>query len=51
MRGKAEYSNDRWTFYGDNAFMAIVRCDDPEGLKKEFAKRGVEAETHFKNAI
>jgi dTDP-4-amino-4,6-dideoxygalactose transaminase len=38
-------------FYGDNAFMAIVRCDDPEGLKKEFAKRGVETETHFKNAI
>lgn len=38
-------------FYGDNAFMAIVRTEDPEGLKKEFAKRGVETETHFKHYI
>ena len=38
-------------FYGDNAFMAIVRTDDPAALKAEFAKRGVETETHFKNAI
>lgn len=37
--------------YGDNAFMAIVRTDDPAALKSEFAKRGVETETHFKNAI
>ena len=36
---------------GDNAFMAIVRTEDPEGLKKEFAKRGVETETHFKHCI
>lgn len=36
---------------GDNAFMAIVKCENPEGLKKEFANRGVETETHFKNAI
>lgn len=38
-------------FYGDNAFMAIVRTDDPAALKAEYAKRGVETETHFKNAI
>ena len=38
-------------FYGDNAFMAIVKCEDPAALKAEFAKRGVETETHFKNAI
>jgi dTDP-4-amino-4,6-dideoxygalactose transaminase len=38
-------------FYGENGFMAIVRCENTEGLKKEFAKRGVETETHFKNAI
>lgn len=38
-------------FAGDNAFMAIVRTEDPEGLKKEFAKRGVETETHFKHCI
>lgn len=37
--------------YGDNAFMAIVRTDDPDTLKKEFTKRGVETATHFKNAI
>ena len=36
---------------GDNAFMAIVKCEDPAALKAEFAKRGVETETHFKNAI
>lgn len=38
-------------FYGDNAFMAIVRTEDPAALKAEYAKRGVETETHFKNAI
>lgn len=38
-------------FYGENGFMAIVRTEDPEGLKKEFAKRGVETETHFKHCI
>ena len=38
-------------FYGDNAFMAIVRTEDPAALKAEFAAKGVEAETHFKNAI
>ena len=38
-------------FYGDNAFMAIVRTEDPAALKAEFAAKGVETETHFKNAI
>ena len=38
-------------FYGDNAFMAIVKCDNPEELKKEFANRGVDTETHFKHCI
>ena len=38
-------------FYGDNAFMAIVKCDDPEELKKEYAKKGIETETHFKHCI
>lgn len=36
---------------GENAFMAIVKCDDPAALKAEYAKRGVETATHFKNAI
>lgn len=36
---------------GDNAFMAVVRTDDPEALKKDFADRGVETETHFKHCI
>lgn len=38
-------------FYGDNAFMAIVKYDDPSALQKQYAKRGVETATHFKNAI
>lgn len=38
-------------FYGDNAFMAIVQTEDPMALQKEYAKRGVETATHFKNAI
>lgn len=38
-------------FYGDNAFMAIVRTDEPVALKAEYAAKGVETETHFKNAI
>ena len=39
------------SFYGDNAFMAIVKCDDPSALQKQYAERGVETATHFKNAI
>ncbi len=38
-------------FYGENGFMAIVRTEDPEGLKAEFAAKGVETETHFKHCI
>lgn len=36
---------------GDNAFMLVARCENPEELKKWFAERGVETETHFKHAI
>lgn len=36
---------------GENAFMAVVKCEDPEALKKEFATRGIETETHFKHCI
>ena len=42
---------NRQCFIGSNAFMAIVRCDDPDALQKEFAQQGVETATHFKNAI
>jgi dTDP-4-amino-4,6-dideoxygalactose transaminase len=38
-------------FYGDNGFMAIVRTENPEELKKEFAAKGIETETHFKHCI
>lgn len=38
-------------FYGENAFMAIVKCEDPIALQKEFAAKGVETETHFKHCI
>ena len=36
---------------GDNAFMLIARCENPEELKMWFANRGVETETHFKHTI
>lgn len=36
---------------GANAFMVVVRTDDPEELKRNFAKRGIETETHFAHAI
>lgn len=36
---------------GENAFMAVVRCEEPEALKKMLAKRGIETETHFKHCI
>lgn len=36
---------------GENAFMTIVKCDDPEKLKKEFAAKGIETATHFAHAI
>ena len=48
--GKWSMENGK-CFAGENAFMAIVRTEDPVALQKEFAKRGVETATHFKNAI
>ncbi len=36
---------------GENAFMLIAKMQNPEALKKWFATRGVETETHFKHAI
>lgn len=36
---------------GSNAFMAVMRCENPEALKKEFAARGIETETHFKHCV
>jgi hypothetical protein len=47
---QSKISNSQYMI-GSNAFMAIVRTEDPEGLQKEYAKRGVETATHFKNAI
>lgn len=47
---QSKISNSQYMI-GSNAFMAIVRTEDPEELKKEFAKRGVETETHFKHCI
>jgi len=38
-------------FYGDNAFMAIVRTDDPAALQKQYASRGIETATHFNRCI
>ena len=39
------------SFYGENAFMTIMRTEDPIALKATYAAKGVETETHFKNAI
>lgn len=41
---------DEWLM-GDNAFMLIARCENPEELKMWFANRGVETATHFVHAI
>ena len=41
---------DEW-LVGENAFMLIARCENPEELKKWFAERGVETATHFAHAI
>jgi len=38
-------------FYGDNAFMAIIKCDDPIALQKQYAARGIETATHFNRCI
>ena len=36
---------------GDNAFMAIVRTEDPIALQREYAKFDIETATHFVHAI
>lgn len=41
---------DEW-IVGENAFMAVARCKNPNELKKWYAKRGIETETHFKHAL
>lgn len=38
-------------FYGDNGFMAIIKCNNPEVLEGKFFAKGIETATHFKNAI
>lgn len=42
--------NGEW-MVGENAFMAVVRTDNPMALQKQYAKRGIETETHFKHCI
>ena len=36
---------------GENAFMAVVQCEDPMALKASYATKGIETETHFKHCI
>lgn len=38
-------------FYGDNAFMAILRTEDPAALKTSYAAKDIETETHFSRCI
>ena len=40
---------DVW--YGENAFMLIARCKDPQQVQTYFAQHGVETATHFAKAI
>ncbi len=43
--------NVQSAWYGENAFMLIVKTTDIEKLKEYFLRKGIETETHFKNAI
>jgi len=36
---------------GENAFMAVVRCEDPIAMKAVYASRGIETATHFSRCI
>lgn len=47
---QSKISNSQYMI-GSNAFMAIVKCEDPAALQKQYAERGIETATHFKNAI
>ncbi len=38
-------------FWGENAFMAIARCQDVAAVQQWFASRGIETATHFSHAI
>ena len=39
------------TIKSDNGFMAIIRTNDVAAAKADFAKRGIETETHFARCI
>ena len=41
----------RFVWTGENAFMLIVRCQDPQVLKQYLATQGIETATHFANTI
>ena len=38
-------------WFGENAFMLILKTDEIDKLKEYFLVKGIETETHFKNAI
>ena len=48
--GNWKLENGDW-MVGENAFMAIIRTDDVAAAKADFAKRGIETETHFARCI
>lgn len=43
--------NVQTVWYGENAFMLIIKTNDVDKLKEYFYRKGIETETHFKNAI
>lgn len=49
-KGEGLKVNGEW-LVGENAFMALVRCEDPAALKAVYAAKGIETETHFKHCI
>ena len=39
------------TMIGDNAFMLVLSCCNPQSVKEAFLKRGIETDTHFAHSI
>jgi dTDP-4-amino-4,6-dideoxygalactose transaminase len=47
---QSKISNSQYMIVS-NASMAIVKCDDPSALQKQYASRGIETATHFSRCI
>lgn len=45
------YSFGSRTWWGENAFMLIARCDNPKQVQAFFAQHGIDTATHFAKSI